>query len=384
MDRKYIEGVRAALEQMAEAKTAEGNAFTKALMAAREKGDTSFKVGSKEYKVEDFKHLKMAKAVAEAEVKYPHAMYDPKTGKEVTAKTPEDHEKFAKMGYTHDKPKEDASNDKSDDGEGMDKVDPKAAAKKFKDRKDKDIDNDGDVDSSDEYLHKRRKAISKDMKKESTVRERLTSIWEDAAGAKRMKDQNRENMPKDDARSDKKMMDASPAKKHGKGEKEDPESKKAEDSTKPAAMRSNDNKQGDKNIKPSATPDHPAHKTTKEQFDAIAKAWEEVQEIQEVKKLKARQIKKMKKVKGGMSMADADGPKAKKAYGMDMTYARANELKQTDYANYIQNKSGVDQEVYFDGEDLVMGDKTIVRKALYGKMTPDQLADKVKKMGAKK
>ena len=56
---------------------------------------------------------------------------------------------------------EDASNDKSDDGEGMDKVDPKAVKKKFKDRKDKDIDNDGDVDSSDEYLHKRRKAVSK-------------------------------------------------------------------------------------------------------------------------------------------------------------------------------------------------------------------------------
>jgi len=31
---------------------------------------------------------------------------------------------------------------------------------------DKDIDNDGDVDSSDEYLHKRRKAIGQAMKKE--------------------------------------------------------------------------------------------------------------------------------------------------------------------------------------------------------------------------
>ena len=31
---------------------------------------------------------------------------------------------------------------------------------------DADIDNDGDVDSSDKYLHKRRKAISKSMKKE--------------------------------------------------------------------------------------------------------------------------------------------------------------------------------------------------------------------------
>ena len=49
---------------------------------------------------------------------------------------------------------EDNTNDKSDDGDGLDKVQPKAVKKKFKDRKDKDIDNDGDVDSSDEYLHK--------------------------------------------------------------------------------------------------------------------------------------------------------------------------------------------------------------------------------------
>jgi len=40
----------------------------------------------------------------------------------------------------------------------LDPVDDKANDKKFKDRKDKDIDNDGDVDSSDEYLHKKRAA----------------------------------------------------------------------------------------------------------------------------------------------------------------------------------------------------------------------------------
>jgi hypothetical protein len=49
----------------------------------------------------------------------------------------------------------------------LDKVDPKAVKKDFKDRKDKDIDNDGDVDDSDEYLHKRRQAVSKATKKES-------------------------------------------------------------------------------------------------------------------------------------------------------------------------------------------------------------------------
>ena len=43
----------------------------------------------------------------------------------------------------------------------MDPVNPKALKGKFKDREDKDIDNDGEVDSSDEYLHKRRQAVSK-------------------------------------------------------------------------------------------------------------------------------------------------------------------------------------------------------------------------------
>ena len=50
-----------------------------------------------------------------------------------------------------------------------DRLDPvnKAAVKKdFDDRKDKDIDNDGDVDSTDKYLHKRRKAVSKAIAKE--------------------------------------------------------------------------------------------------------------------------------------------------------------------------------------------------------------------------
>lgn len=48
----------------------------------------------------------------------------------------------------------------------LDAVDPKELKGSHKDRKDKDIDNDGDIDSSDEYLHNRRKAISKAMKKE--------------------------------------------------------------------------------------------------------------------------------------------------------------------------------------------------------------------------
>ena len=112
--KQLIENIRATLIQGLEEKAqkVEGNAFTKALAAARENGDDTFVVAGKKYKCEDY-------------------------------------------------PKEDNTNDVSDDGDGLDKVQPKAVKKKFKDRKDKDIDNDGDVDSSDEYLHKRRKAVSK-------------------------------------------------------------------------------------------------------------------------------------------------------------------------------------------------------------------------------
>ena len=48
--------------------------------------------------------------------------------------------------------------------EEMDKPDEDELDGDFKDREDKDIDNDGDSDDSDEYLHKKRQAISKAMK----------------------------------------------------------------------------------------------------------------------------------------------------------------------------------------------------------------------------
>jgi hypothetical protein len=54
----------------------------------------------------------------------------------------------------------------SEVNEKMDPVDKAELKGKHKDRKDKDIDNDGDVDSSDKYLHKRRKAVSKAVDEE--------------------------------------------------------------------------------------------------------------------------------------------------------------------------------------------------------------------------
>ena len=88
------------------AKKTEGNAFGMALQQAKEKGEKTFVVGGKTYDVKK-------------------------------------------------------------EQEKMDKVNKVALGKKFKDRKDKDIDNDGDVDDSDKYLHKRRQAVSKAIKKEN-------------------------------------------------------------------------------------------------------------------------------------------------------------------------------------------------------------------------
>ena len=51
--------------------------------------------------------------------------------------------------------------------EELDPVNKKAVKKKFADRQDKDIDNDGDVDSSDKFLHKKRKAITKAIRNTS-------------------------------------------------------------------------------------------------------------------------------------------------------------------------------------------------------------------------
>jgi hypothetical protein len=93
--------------------------------------------------------------------------------KYLKSKTDSVEEAILQMWEKAAKRTEDNTNDKSDDGEGLDKVQPKALKKKFKNRKDKDIDNDGDVDASDKYLHKRRKPVSKAISKEARQEESL-------------------------------------------------------------------------------------------------------------------------------------------------------------------------------------------------------------------
>ena len=66
--------------------------------------------------------------------------------------------------------------------EALDKVDSDKVEPEddFEDREDKDIDNDGDTDDSDEFLHKKRQAISKAVK---STKEEL-----DRRPVKRLKD----------------------------------------------------------------------------------------------------------------------------------------------------------------------------------------------------
>ena len=100
-------------------------------------------------------------------------------------------------------------NDKSDDGDGLDAVQPDAVKKKFKDRKDKDIDNDGDVDSSDKFLHKRRKAISKSMGESiMSVAESVRQMWVDEAKKNEAQDmeQDKNGDGLDDDQKPKKSM----------------------------------------------------------------------------------------------------------------------------------------------------------------------------------
>ena len=66
----------------------------------------------------------------------------------------------------------DKDNDSEDDsGETLDPVDKGELKGKLKDREDKDVDNDGDVDDADKFLHKKRKAISKAIKNESAFKQ---------------------------------------------------------------------------------------------------------------------------------------------------------------------------------------------------------------------
>ena len=128
-------------------KPKEENNFIYAAKMAKKNGEKTFTIGNKEYEVEKVECPKCeGKGCDHCEGKGYH---------EEGFQTEEDN---------------------------LDPVNKKAVKKKFDDRKDKDIDNDGDVDSTDKYLHKRRKAISKSMGESlMSVAESVRAMWDEAA-----------------------------------------------------------------------------------------------------------------------------------------------------------------------------------------------------------
>ena len=184
------------------------NNFVYAAKMAKKNGEKTFTIGGKEYNVEDYiEEETLGEKVEYVEYKFKNkndAMAAKKmldgiqlmsfdinddnisNGELMVDAGSKDMTKYHKEVMKKFKPKvmktETNKNDKSDDGDGLDAVQPDAVKKKFKDRKDKDIDNDGDVDSTDKYLHKRRKAISKSMGESlMSVAESVRAMWDEAA-----------------------------------------------------------------------------------------------------------------------------------------------------------------------------------------------------------
>ena len=325
----------------------ERTAFHGAAAAAAKAGKKNFNFGGKTHpvtmkkdtanKIADQKeaddyHYSTGERVKKKEkkeaVKYPHMMYEPKTGKEVTAKTPMDHAKFAKMGYTHEKPK----------------------------------------------------------MKESTMtfREKLLSLYEGDRKAHYKGATEPEGMH-DKMKSSKGAMDMVNTPKEvaadGKKAADDNATKSAEKKMNKAKKRSGGDNidKGDTKIVPGGTPvKEPS--MAKEEYGMFGKKvsrslLDAVASVSQV-------TEKVNKVKGDRSMHDQH---SKTGFGMggEQTYAAANGMKQTHYSKYISKKSG--HESYFDGKDLVhaKSSKTVVPNALHGKHTPDQLAAKMKAHGDK-
>ena len=116
-----------------------------------------------------------------------------------TIKKPEPNVKLERKTYFENKPGSLGDVAAKVVSEAMDPVNKDAVKKKFADRKDKDIDNDGDVDSSDKFLHKRRKAISKATSE---------AVTQDDHGEKINQDKKDAAMKKTDQKKDFKSLRA--------------------------------------------------------------------------------------------------------------------------------------------------------------------------------
>jgi len=262
----------------------ERTAFHGAAAAAAKAGKKNFNFGGKTHPVTMKKDLANKIADQKEAVKYPHMMYDPKTGKEVTAKTPMDHAKFSKMGYTHEKPemKEDpahyaaiAQANARKQAE-RDKADPEAAKKRKEFQK--KIDKMKPVRPADIGRHSSQGGGFIGRRNEETMsfREKLMSLFE-SDRAKHYKGATKPEEYDEKQKSSKGAMDMlkTPKSVEADGIKA---AKDTADNIKKSApgkkLRKGDQNKGDLTIKPSATPvkDPAAKMQTAESYGILGKA----------------------------------------------------------------------------------------------------------------
>jgi hypothetical protein len=152
------------------------------------------------------------------------------------------------------------SDNNDDDDKKLDPVNKKALKKDFDDRDDKDIDNDGDVDDSDEYLHKRRKAVGKAMAKDkkggtaeiSKIGEAFEEFWSALQEAAEPVNRKKNATPPEGLTDKESPKSKEFIAKHTVDVEDEEETHEtgtqAGRATKPAPARPGDNKAGDKNI----------------------------------------------------------------------------------------------------------------------------------------
>ena len=264
----------------------ERTAFHGAAAAAAKAGKKNFNFGGKTHPVTMKKDLARKIADQKEAVKYPHMMYDPKTGKEVTAKTPMDHTKFSKMGYTHEKPKMNeiskrtaanyigkASRDAYFKGRDQGTVDAISAVGGSHPQQDYKKSPERKAAMRMRGIDRATKRLAKKEGTEMSIREKLMSLFEGDRAAHYKGATEPEGMY-DKSKSSKGAMDMlnTPKSTEADGMKA---AKDTTDNIKKSApskkLRKGDQNKGDLTIKPSATPvkDPSAKMQTAEQVDKL-------------------------------------------------------------------------------------------------------------------
>jgi hypothetical protein len=259
----------------------------------------------------------------------------------------------------------------------LDPVDDVANDKNFKDRKDKDIDNDGDVDDSDEYLHNRRadvddaidggKKPAKKVKKESVEEGKVKSKMIDDSEKMSKKDfikkygkQNADDLYEaQDEEEDDKKKKPNPFAKKDDGEEKDSEDESEDEVKDPkVAGKKDDKKKVASNAKTAEISKIGEGYTTNEEIKGLADAITELHNMWESAARKSNATKPEE-------MDSKDSPKAKE---FAKKSGKGSEEVNNDIEDAkVKSKSAEDATKASSGKrnvDNTLGDNKIVKSTV--------------------